>query len=323
MNDAFVPFKVHWLFRGGVTQTVLAAKFRGEAVLPGRKIHKIKVGPKSTIIALELEAQNPDSSIVLLAHGMGGCSESGYMRRVAAKLWSRGFGVFMMNHRGSGLGLGMSDVLWNGGSSGDLEHMVNYVVKLYPKRQVLIVGFSLSGNLLLKYLGEGRTLPANVHGGFAVNPPVDLKISSQLISRKNGSGIFNKYYMKSIHRQCEALAECHPRAFQPLRKYKSILDFDEGYTAPAGRYDDGEDYYAKSSSNQFIKSIKIPALILCARDDPFIPPRVFENLDMKWPVTVSFPDRGGHMGYLADKPTIFGDHRWMDYRIVRWVETLE
>ena len=323
MNDAFIPFKAHWLFRGGVTQTVLATKLPGEAVLPARKTHKIQIGPKSTIIALELDAKNPDSSIVLLAHGMGGCSESGYMRRIAAKLWSRGFGVFMMNHRGSGPGLGLSDALWNGGSSDDLEHMVHHIVGLYPKRPVLVVGFSLSGNLLLKYLGEGKTLPTNLHGGFAVNPPIDLKVSSKLISKNNGGGIFNKYYMKLIHRQCEALAECHPETFLPLRKYKTIWDFDEGYTAHAGGYADGEDYYAKSSSKQFLKSIKIPTLILCAKDDPFIPHSVFEDLELKWPITTSFPDRGGHMGYLTGKLTPFGDHRWMDYRVVHWVENLE
>lgn len=323
MNDSFVPFKAHWLFRGGVTQTVLATQFPGEAVLPQRKTHKIQVGAKSALIALELEAEDPRSSIVLMAHGMGGCSESGYMRRIATKLCSKGFGVFMMNHRGSGPGIGMSDSLWNGGSSDDLEHMVKHIVKLYPKRSLLLVGFSLSGNVLLKYLGEGRTLPANVHGAFAVNPPVDLKVASRILSRKNGVGIFNRYYMKLIRRQCEALAECHPEAFQPQKPFKTIWDFDEVYTAPAAGFADVEDYYAKCSAKQFIDAIEIPTVILCARDDPFIPPSVFENLRLNLPINTIFPDRGGHMGYLTSKATPFGDHRWMDYAVVNWVENPE
>lgn len=323
MIDSFAPFDVHWLFRGGVAQTILATKFPGESALPKRKPHKIKMGPQSAIIALELEAKNPRGSIVLLAHGMGGCSESGYMRRIAAKLWAKGSGVFMMNHRGSGPGLGMSDTLWNGGSSDDLDHMVKHIVKLYPKRSLLIVGFSLSGNVLLKYLGEGRTLPTNVHGAFAVNPPIDLKVASRILSRKNGGGIFNKYYMKLIHRQCEALSECFPEAFQPQKKFKTIWEFDDVYTAPAAGFADVEDYYAKCSSGQFIDSINIPTVILCAKDDPFVPPTVFENLKMKLPINTIFPDRGGHMGYLTSKPTPFGDHRWMDYVVVNWVQNPE
>lgn len=323
MTDSFIPFKVHWLFRGGVVQTILATKFPGESALPKRKTHKIQLGPQSAIMALELEAKNPRSSIVLLAHGMGGCSESGYMRRIAAKLWAKGSGVFMMNHRGSGPGLGLSDSLWNGGSSEDLDHMVKHIVKLYPKRSLLIVGFSLSGNVLLKYLGEGRTLPTNIHGAFAVNPPVDLKVASRILSRKNGGGIFNQYYMRLINRQCEALSECHPDAFQPQKPFKTIWEFDDVYTAPAAGFADVEDYYAKCSSRQFIDSIQIPTVILCAKDDPFVPPTVFESLKMKLPINTIFPDQGGHMGYLTSKPTPLGDHRWMDYVVVNWVENPE
>ena len=222
MSDSLIPFNAHWLYRGGVAQTILGSQFPGSAILPQRKIHKIKVGPRSAILCLELENNNTRSPIVLLAHGMGGCSESGYMRRIAAKIWKRDFGVFMMNQRGSGPGLGLSETLWNGGSSEDIDLMVKYIVKQYPKRSLLIAGFSLSGNVLLKYLGEGRKVPKNIHGAFAVNPPIDLKIASQLLSRGNGTGLFNRHYMKLLRRQCQALAECYPDAFQPQGKFKTI-----------------------------------------------------------------------------------------------------
>ncbi|NIQ02833.1 MAG: hypothetical protein GWM98_22820, partial [Nitrospinaceae bacterium] len=158
------PFEAHWLLRGGTLQTILASKFPGSVPLPPRKCHKIRVGPRSVLIGMELEPMNADSPIVLLGHGMGGCSESGYMRRIAWKIWDRGAGVFLLNHRGSGLGLGMSETLWNGGSSDDLETVVHYLIEQYPHRPLLLIGFSLSGNVLLKYLGEGRKVPSNVYG---------------------------------------------------------------------------------------------------------------------------------------------------------------
>ncbi len=320
MNDSLIPFHPHWLYRGGVVQTILGSQFPGEAVLPPRKMHKIPVGPRSAMISLELENKNNKSPIILMAHGMGGCSESGYMRRIALKLWKRDFGVFMMNQRGSGPGIGLSENLWNGGSSEDLDKMVNYIVKRHSKRSLLIVGFSLSGNVLLKYLGEGRTLPKNIHGAFAVNPPIDLKTASQLLCNGKGSAIFNRYYMRLIRRQCQALAECFPEAVQPEGKFKNIWDFDTVYTAPVAGFKDVEEYYRKSSSKQFIESIDVPTNILCSKDDPFIPPGVFDGLCGNGYVNTLFPDRGGHMGYLTSKSTPLGDNRWMDYVIVDWVE---
>ena len=123
-----------------------------------------------------------------------------------------------------------------------------------------------------------------------------------------------------IRRQCQALAECYPEAIQPQGKFKTIWDFDVVYTAPASGFKDVEEYYSKCSSKQFIDSINVPTKILCARDDPFIPPIVFEGIAENGYLDYMFPDRGGHMGYLTSKPTPLGDSRWMDYAIVDWVE---
>ena len=187
------------------------------------------------LILRELAGDNPDTPIVLLAHGMGGCSESGYIRRLAFKLWQRRITVIMMNHKGSGLSMGMSPSLWNGGSSEDMATVVSFLEKRYPKRSLLIVGFSLSGNIVLKYLGEGRDVPHNVIGAFSVNPPIDLKIASEIISSPR-SWIFGQYYMNLIYRQVDAMVECFPSAFRPEKRQKTIWDFDAAYTAPAGGF---------------------------------------------------------------------------------------
>jgi predicted alpha/beta-fold hydrolase len=251
---------------------------------------------------------------------MAGCSESEYMRRVAAKLFGRGFGIIMMNHRGSGPGIGMSDRLWNGGSSGDLSSVIDYILKIHSNRALLLVGFSLSGNILLKYLGEGRNIPSNINAAYAVNPPIDLKTASIMLSNGNGSGLFNKDFIKPMNLQLEAMAECFPQTFLPPRKPVSIHDFDTIYTAPAAGFQDVDEYYKKCSSKQFLESVKVPTVLLCAQDDPFIPPSVFKDARMSLCIESLTPEHGGHMGYISASSTSFGDKRWMDSVIVEWAQ---
>ncbi len=321
MEDTLEPFQEHWLIRGGWMQTVAGAKAPGKIELPQRKTHKIPVGKHAVVLALELEGQDPHKPLVIMAHGMGGCSESGYMRRIARRLWDRGCGVLMMNHRGSGPGMGLSDSLWHGGSSADFDKLIQHALELYPKRQMLLVGFSLSGNILLKYLGEGRKIPTNIHGAYAVNPPIDLKVSSEILSSNNGA--FNSYYVKLLRSQAQAMQECFPEAVHPKSDYRTIRDFDIVYTAPAAGFRDVEEYYGKCSANQFLESIHVPTTILCAQNDPFIPPRVFEPVLKNFTLTFNAPEGGGHMGYISGSPTALGDRRWLDYAIVKWVENTE
>lgn len=318
MELRYNSFQPHFLIRSGFAQTIVGSQFKGETGLPERKVHKVQVEKHSTLIVLELPSENPEASMILLAHGMGGCSESGYIKRIARKLWKRGLKVFMMNHRGSGPGMGLSDKLWNGGVSDDLGQVIDYMADLYPHRSIDVVGFSLSGNILLKYLGERRSQPLRIRKAFAVSPPVDLKISSHIISGTRNGSIFNNYYMKQIHRQGEALAECFPGAFLPSGKEKTILEFDEAYTAPAAKYKNVDDYYAKCSAKRFLDNITVPTIILCSEDDPFIQLDIFKSVRMSSAIELHTPDHGGHMGYISNKRTPWGDYRWMDFVVVDW-----
>lgn len=270
----------------------------------------------------ELKAAEESSPVVLIGHGMGGCSESGYMRRISTKLLQEGFSVFMMNHRGSGHGIGLCDRLWNGGSSDDLARMIQFIVGLYPTRKLLVMGFSLTGNILLKYLGENRQVPSNVHSALAVNPPIDLKVASRRISEGRWSNIFNKYYLKLMNRQVEALVECYQGAFRPATTPNTIWEFDVEYTAPAFGYLSAEAYYEKCSSKQFLENIAVPTTILCSQDDPFIPPEIFQRVWMSQYINFINPEFGGHMGYISRSRNEFGDRRWMDFVCVHWAKTL-
>ena len=322
MADFDCNFDPHPLIRGPIAQTILGSQFVGNPQLPPRVQHRVRLDEKNLLLMYELQATEESSPVVLIGHGMAGCSESGYARRIAARLFREGFGVFMMNHRGSGSGIGLCDRLWNGGSSDDWARVVQFIVDLYPDRKLLLMGFSLSGNILLKYLGEGRHIPSNVLSALAVNPPIDLKVASRQISEGPWSGTFNKYYLGLMNRQVEAMLECHPDAFRPTMTPSTIWEFDVAYTAPASGYPHVEAYYEECSAKQFLENTAIPTTLLCSQDDPFIPSETFQNARMNQRIEFINPEFGGHMGYISRSRNSFGDRRWMDFICVQWAKTL-
>ena len=320
MNYNKYSFKTNFLLRNKYIQTILGSLILGNEDLPSRTLHKVLVDKRTKLILFELSSTNRDAPIILLLHGMGGCSESGYMRRIAQKLWVRGFTIFMMNQRGSGLGAGLCDRLWNGGSSDDLDAVVNFISKVYPRNFIYIVGFSLSGNILLKYLGEKGVRVSKVRKAIAVNPPIDLKRASHILSKNKEGILFNNYYMRQIHIQIEAMTECFPDAFAPSVQAKTILEFDDLYTAPVAGYKNVDEYYSDCSAKDYLEDISVPTTILCAVDDPFIDTSIFKSVRMSSSIELNTPDFGGHMGYLSSKLTPLGDYRWMDFMVCDWSE---
>jgi hypothetical protein len=316
-------FEAHWGISGGIFQTIAGSQLRGmELPCPPRISHELHLDEQGRAVLYEIEAKDQTKPIIVLAHGMGGCSESGYMKRISTKLWMRGYGVFLINHRGSGPGMGLSSRLWNGGASDDLAKMIDFVIQRNPGKFLVPIGFSLSGNILLKYLGEGQIIPSKILGALAVNPPVDLRISSAIISRKWSCAVFNQYYMKLIRNQAIAITKQFPDALSPLKNLKTIWDFDVSYTAPSEGFKDVDDYYDSCSSMHYLKGIEISTSILCAEDDPFVPCKIFDQVEMSERVTLHKPKKGGHMGYIARHVTPHGDRRWMDYAILEWIREL-
>jgi len=312
-------FAAHPVLSGGIIQTIFGSQFPGKSISLQNKItHSIDLDNNTKSIVYEITAKDKMKPVVLLAHGMGGCSDSGYIKRIAGKLESSGYGIFMINHRGSGSGMGLSSSLWNGGSSDDLSKMVTFILKRYSR--LILIGFSLSGNILLKYLGEGRSIPSGVIAALAVNPPVDLRVASQILSTSRSCWLFNQYYMKLIRNQTRALNKKFPNSFEPNVNFSTIWDFDVSYTAPAGGYDNVDAYYDACSGKKFVDRIEIPTDILCSLDDPFVPPDVFRDLPHN--INIYQPKWGGHLGYISSKRTPFGDHRWMDYMVIEWIKDM-
>lgn len=322
----FPPFHPHRLFRGGHAQT-LAGLFLPS---PGRRYQAVQhrvLLPDGDAVVLHDDrpaAWSDGDHAALLVHGLSGCHLSPYMVRIGGKLNDRGIRTFRMDHRGCGAGFGMALHAYHAGRSDDIDAAVRHVAALCPQSTVSLIGFSLSGNIVLKYLGEtSDAVPPQVVRGMAVNPSIDLEACVRGLARPENR-IYDRYFARSLHRQIMRLKKRRPDVVFPAGYTcpRTLLEFDDRFTAPAAGFRDARDYYARCSSAQFLSAIRCPTLILAARDDPLIPAASFERLSLPATVSLHIADHGGHLGFVA-RSGIDSDRRWLDWRVVDWVTAAE
>ncbi|MBC6952094.1 alpha/beta fold hydrolase [candidate division KSB1 bacterium] len=246
-----------------------------------------------------------------------------YMLRVAKKFLDKNWITFRLNHRGAGQGRGLARQLYHAGRSEDLAPMLRLIAENYPDKPVIAIGFSLSGNMLLKLLGEQpEAIPQNLCGALAVSAPIKLAAGAAAISRKR-NWLYDRRFislLKNTLREREIDFPDFPRFELP--RNLNLYAFDQIVTAPLGGFTSAEDYYQKCSAHQFLGNIRVPVVLLAAENDPFIPREIFADLpDSPW-LQLHLTPSGGHLGFISAKRTAFGDHRWMDYALWHYANAL-
>jgi hypothetical protein len=257
----------------------------------------------------------------LLIHGLAGCHTSPYMVRIARKLNARGVRSFRMDLRGCGAGLGLARFPYHSGRSEDAAAALKKIGELCPGSPAALIGFSLGGNITLKLLGESADhLPDNLYRAMAVCPPVDLLACVRSLGR-GANRVYDRHFVQLLRHQLNALKKLIPDA--PMLPEKNIprgvFDFDEMFTAPVCGFGTALNYYRQCSSAQFIPEIRVPTMILAAADDPLVPGAVFADLRLSPAVQLNVPRSGGHLGFIGQRNGD-ADRRWMDWRVVEWVE---
>ena len=317
-------FKSFPLLRGGHRQTLAAFLFAGKRQPYQATQHAFDLDELDrTILHDDCPPNWTDTDpVALMLHGLAGCHRSDYMVRIANKLNRLGVRTFRMDHRDCGAAMGMAQRPYHSGKSEDLLAAWQMVRSLCPHSPGAVIGFSLSANIVVKAVGTCGWSSDDADGprcAVAVNPPIDLDQCSQALSRWSNR-IYDKYFVKLLMRDVERRLANFPSSPKPLWKTspRSLREFDDLYTAPAGGFDDAADYYARCSGNQYVQSIKIPTLILTAEDDPIVPPDAFRELPAVEGVTVHIAPSGGHLGYLGRKQAD-PDRRWMDWRVIEWI----
>jgi len=241
-------------------------------------------------------------------HGLEGSSDSAYMLGTAEKAWVAGFNVVRLNQRNCGGTEELTPTLYHSGLSGDIRSVVMELITCDGLPEIFPVGFSMGGNLVLKMAGEaGDRTPPEVRGFAVVAPSHDLRACADALERPRNF-IFEEHFVRRLKARMRRKAKLFPdiysareRPVKDMRDVKSVRQFDEDITARYCGFLGAEDYYARSSANQFIAEIRRPTLILTAQDDPVVPFSSFELAAIRENPLITFvaPRHGGHCAFIA------------------------
>lgn len=304
-----------WL-PGGHVQTIYAALRRPPRVAFERERWDT---PDGDFIDLDWAGPRESPRRLVLFHGLEGSSKSHYARSIAGHAVSRGWCCVVPHFRGCSGELNHLPRAYHSGDSAEIDWVLRRLHALCPASRLDVVGVSLGGNALLKWLGEqgDAAVPIAAHAA-AISAPLDLAAAGHTL----GQG-FNRFYTRiflgSLKRKSMAKLKRFPGSFDgaAMRASTSLYEFDNAVTAPLHGFRDTEDYWHRSSSWPLLGRITVPTLVLNARNDPFMPESALaQTRAASKHVTLEFPAGGGHVGFLSGP--FPGNHGWLAARILEF-----
>jgi uncharacterized protein len=242
--------------------------------------------------------KNTDLPLVILIHGLTGCSDSAYILQTAAYLLKSGYSVLRLNLRAAGPTLGHCKEQYHAGRSGDFKAALAQIIDKSPSSEFVAVGYSLGGNMLLKYLGETGT-ETPISAAMSVSAPIDLAATSTRFHRSRNF-LYQRYLLNRMKSDALKARGGLPSTFQAaVADVRTVYEFDDKYIAPRFGFGTATDYYAQCSAVAFLANIKIPTLILNSDDDPWIAPEPYRNF--LWNnnrfLNPILTETGGHVGF--------------------------
>lgn len=260
--------------------------------------------------------RNPSKSVVILLHGMEGHGQRPYITGPALLFNENDIDAICVNFRCCSGELNLKYSSYHSGKSEDLDDVVKHVVSLKKYDSIFIKGISLGANMLLKYLGEGNSIPPQVKGGMAVSAPCDLSGSAKALHK-----IINLPYQINFLCGLVKRLKLKQKQFPDLisksqvRSIFTLNDFDEVYTSRAHGFKNAQDYYEKASSLQFLKSIKTPVLVLNALNDSFLSKNCYpyKEAEQNPFLYLETPAKGGHVGFISWNDYYYNEKRALDF----------
>jgi len=316
------------LFTGGHKQTLYAwAKPRRFPRLPQPAERLFRVAPDARVMAhCHWHERRDRHPTFILLHGLEGSSTAHYMRGIADKAWAAGWNVVRLNQRNCGGTEHLSRGLYHSGLTQDPLYVLRELIEQDGLPSIAIAGYSLGGNLTLKLAGElGESAPPELKAVCAVSPTLDLAACVEALERRSNLAYeFN--FVRNLKARMRRKATAEPGLFSldPLRRIWTVRQFDEAYTAPHHGFLDAADYYHRASALRVADRIRVPALIMTAENDPFVPsdpfydPAIADNQRIRLVVT----EEGGHCAFL-ERPEGDYDGYWAEREIIRFATAHE
>ena len=259
--------------------------------------------------------------LAIISHGLEGSSAQTYVRGMAAALHAAKWDVLAWNFRGCSGEPNRLLRAYHSGDTADLAAVIAHAAADFP--QIALVGFSLGGNVTLKYVGEAPPHPAIV-AAAGISVPLDLASSARALDQRPGNRIYVRRFIAPLVSKIEAKADAFPGQLniQGIRAIRSFQEFDGRYTAPMHGFRDAEDYWTRASARQFLPRITVPTLILNARNDPFLTTDSlpFPEAEANPSLFLETPDSGGHVGFLDFAS---GLQPWSERRVAKFLERSE
>jgi len=299
-------------------ETIIPSLFRKISLTPTKK-ERIPT-PDNDFLDLDWHSVESDS-LIIVSHGLEGSSKSKYVIGIASYFNKKNIDVLGWNYRGCSVEMNSTPKFYHSGATYDLETVVSHAIrKGYSK--IALVGFSLGGNLTLKYIGEAPKKHKEVISAVAFSVPLDLSAGSNEMSKPKNK-IYENRFLRKLKRKLRSKHKLMGGSF-PLNGVEKITDlrtFDNMFTAPLHGFKDADDYYAKSSAIFYLHNIEIPTLIVNALNDPFLPEDCYPIKQLKNHKHIWFetPTHGGHVGF---GPAAKDGSYWSERRAYEFIKEI-
>ncbi len=306
-------YQAPWWLPGGHAQTLVSTLRPAPRIALRRERWDT---PDGDFIDVDWAGPRDGARTLAVFHGLEGSSASPYARSIAGAAAARDWRVAIVHFRGCS---GEPNRLPRAYHSGDSTEADWILRRLAAGTTLHAAGISLGGNVLLRWLGErGDEAVPLVHRAAAVSAPLDLAAADRALSHGFPRLAYAEHFLRTLKRKSLAKLDRHPGLFDAarVRAARTLYEFDDAVTAPLHGYRDAADYYARASSGPVLKHVRVPTLVLNARNDPFLPGEALERATREASphVLLEFPDTGGHVGFVS--PRFPGRHGWLARRLL-------
>ncbi len=302
-------------FKNGHFSTIYSAKLRPSPNLIQQR-ERLQL-PDGDFMDIDWSFSPKDShKTAILLHGLEGNAQRTYMKGQAKILNQNGWDAAAVNFRGCSGEANLSYQSYNAGKTDDLELVIDFILNKEKYAEIALVGFSLGGNLLLKYLGERKSFPKEIKKAVAISTPLSLRGSLESLNAFS-NWVYRNSFLINLRKKYKTKMKDFPEKMtvSDYKQITSLLEFDNVYTAPAHGFKDAFDYYEKNSSLQFLPNIEIPVLILNAQNDSFLSSECYPT-DLASKMKNFFletPKYGGHVGFHQTNKLYYSEMRTLQF----------